>query len=125
MNLISVDTIGKTANGKTLFDKISFGINEGDKLALIGVNGCGKSTLLRILSGENEPESGKISRNKECSFSILKQNSNYNDSDSIMDHILKDDSPLMNTVKEYETVLDEMTECESDEIHQKFDKIMI
>lgn len=125
MNLISADSISKTAGGRILFDNISFGINEGDKFALIGVNGCGKSTLLRILSGEEEIESGEISRNRECRFSYLKQKSIYRDNESILEYILGDDSPLMNTVKEYESLIDLMTVSENDEIHERFDKVMM
>ena len=124
MNLISVDTICKSANSRTLFNKISFGINEGDKLALIGVNGCGKSTLLRILSGEEEIESGSISMNRECIISILRQKSSFNSSDTILEHILKDDSPMMNTVKEYESLIDKMDFNESEETHNQLDKVM-
>ncbi len=125
MNLISVDNISKSANSKILFDKISFGINQEDKLALIGVNGCGKSTLLRIISGEEETESGKISRNRDCQFSILRQKNTFNSNDSIIDHILSDDSPIMSTVKKYETLLDQMAVSESDEIHTQFENIMV
>ena len=118
MNLISADTISKSAGGRILFNKISFGINEGDKIALIGGNGCGKSTLLRILSGEEEIESGTISRNNNCRISILKQKSQFNKNDTILEHILSDDSPLMNTVKEYELLVDSMAKNESDELHK-------
>jgi len=125
MNLISVDTISKSANSRILFNRISFGINTGDKLALIGVNGCGKSTLLRILSGEEEIENGTISRNRECQFSILKQKSIFNKNDTILEHILSNDSPMMHTVKIYESLADKMAVDNSEEIHHLFDKIMV
>jgi ATP-binding cassette subfamily F protein uup len=125
MNLISADSISKSANGRILFNKISFGVNTGDKLALIGVNGCGKSTLLRILSGENEIEEGTISRNKQCRISILKQKSVFDSSDTILEHILGDDSPMMHTVKIYESLVDKMALDNSDEIHSQFDKVMV
>ncbi|MCK5347165.1 MAG: ABC-F family ATP-binding cassette domain-containing protein, partial [Candidatus Heimdallarchaeota archaeon] len=124
MNLISIDSISKTAGGRILFKDISFGINEGDKFALIGINGCGKSTLLRILSGEEDIDSGEISRNRECRFSYLKQKIIHNDKDSILEYILDDDSPLMKTVKEYESLIDLMAVSENDEIHEQFDKVM-
>jgi len=125
MNLISVDTISKLVNGRTLFENMSFGINDGDKLALIGINGCGKSTLLRILSGEEEYDNGNISINRECHFSILKQKSSFDENSTILEHILSDNSPLMNTVKEYESIVDKMAVEDNEEIHSQFDKIMI
>ncbi len=124
MNYISVDTISKTVNGNFLFKDISFGIHEGDKLALIGVNGCGKSTLLRILAGEEEVDSGVISQNRECRFSTLRQKSTFSDKDTILEHILSGDSPLMSTVREYEFLVDQMAIEENDEIHKRFEHIM-
>lgn len=124
MNLISVDAISKSVSGRTLFDNISFGVNTGDKLALIGVNGCGKSTLLRILSEEEDVEQGIISRNRECRFSVLKQKSVFNKNDTILEHILSDDSPLMQTVREYESLTDKMADDSSEETHSRFETIM-
>ena len=125
MNLISVDTISKSAGSRLLFNKISFGINEGDKIALIGVNGCGKSTLLRVLSDEEEIDSGAISKNNKCSISVLRQKSRFNENDTILQHILNDNSPLMNTVKEYEFLLDSLAENDTIELHNRFDDVMI
>ncbi|MDA3811309.1 MAG: ABC-F family ATP-binding cassette domain-containing protein [Spirochaetaceae bacterium] len=125
MNLISVDTISKTVSSKILFSNISFGVNEGDKLALIGVTGCGKSTLLRILSGEDDVDNGTISRNRETNFSILKQKNLFNKDESILEHILSGDSPLIQTVKTYESIVDQMSIIDNEDIHSQFDKIMI
>jgi len=124
MNLISVDSISRVRSGSTLFDNISFGIEEGEKLALIGVNGCGKSTLLRILAGEEEIDGGTISRNRECRIAYLHQHDDYDGEQTILEHILNRDSPLMSTVREYEKAADRLTKEDSREVHDLYDKLL-
>jgi len=102
MNLISIDKISKTMGDKTLFTDISFGLDEGQKTALIGVNGCGKSTLLKIIAGLQQPDSGIVSRNRECRINYLKQLPEHNPSDTILNHIMKGDSELVQLIRHYE-----------------------
>jgi len=59
--LVSCNSLSKTFGARTLFENLSLGISEGERLGLIGPNGSGKSTLLKILSGSLEPDSGSIS----------------------------------------------------------------
>ena len=60
MNYVSVDSISKSYGIKTLFADVTFGIEKGDKTALIATNGSGKSTMLKILVGQETPDSGSI-----------------------------------------------------------------
>ncbi|MFR9070261.1 MAG: ATP-binding cassette domain-containing protein, partial [Paraclostridium sp.] len=62
MNLITLENITKSYSEKILVNNISLGINEGDKIGLIGVNGTGKSTLLKIIAGVEETDSGNITK---------------------------------------------------------------
>lgn len=62
MNLITVENIKKTYSEKVLLNDVSFGINDGDKIGLIGLNGSGKSTLLKIITGRDEFFDGSITR---------------------------------------------------------------
>ena len=50
MNVLSIDKISKSFNEKVLFEDATFGVDQGQKIALVGVNGCGKSTLLKMIS---------------------------------------------------------------------------
>lgn len=102
MNLISLDKVSKNIAEKQLFTNISFGLDEGQKIALIGVNGCGKSTLLKIIAGEMQPDSGVVSRNRECIINYLPQMPEYDPEDTILDHIFKSDSQLPTLIKRYE-----------------------
>ena len=62
MNLITFENICKSYSEKKLIENLSFGINDGEKIGLIGVNGTGKSTLLKIVAGAEEIDSGKITK---------------------------------------------------------------
>ena len=74
MNLISLENISKNYSEKTLLNNISLGINEGEKIGLIGVNGTGKSTLLKIIAGVEESESGNIIKANKVRIEYLPQN---------------------------------------------------
>ncbi|ADD67755.1 ABC transporter related protein [Denitrovibrio acetiphilus DSM 12809] len=102
MNLISVDKITKTAGDKELFTDISFGIDAGQKTALIGVNGCGKSTLLKMIAGFIQPDNGLISRNRECRINYLPQIPEHNPDDTILGYIMSGESDLVKLIRHYE-----------------------
>ncbi len=87
---------------KTLFEDISFGLDSGQKTALIGVNGCGKSTLLKIIAGKEKADKGNIALNKECRINYLSQLPEYNPDDTILDHIMRGDSDLVRLIRRYE-----------------------
>ncbi|MBN2657245.1 MAG: ABC-F family ATP-binding cassette domain-containing protein [Spirochaetales bacterium] len=123
MNLISVDSVTRIRSGRTLLDNISFGIDEGEKLALIGINGCGKSTLLRILAGEEEIDGGTISRNRECRIAYLHQHDDFDRDHSIIEHILNRDSPLMRTVRDYEKAAERLAVDDGQEAHDRYDRL--
>ena len=73
LNLISVNSISRIRGDRTLFEDVSFGIGEGEKVALIGANGSGKSTLLRILMGTEETDSGEVVRTRGLRIGFLEQ----------------------------------------------------
>lgn len=87
MNLISISNISSIKGDRILFEDVSFGIQEGEKVALVGVNGCGKSTLLNIIADLDEPEKGGIARNKDIVVSILDQNPVFDPEDTVAVHI--------------------------------------
>ena len=62
MNIINIEHISKLFGDKLIFDDASFGLQEGDKVGIVGINGTGKSTLLRMAAGEETPDSGQIIR---------------------------------------------------------------
>ena len=101
--MISVDAIGVEFSGKTLFNNVSFVINENDKIALMGKNGAGKSTLLKILAGINKPSQGQVSAPKEYRIAYLPQ------------HLLTEDDATVfeETSKAFHTIFAMRDEIES------------
>ena len=71
--MISLDNLAVSYGGWTLFDGVSFLINEKDRIGLVGRNGAGKTTLLRIITGEQQPTSGAVTMNGECTIGYLPQ----------------------------------------------------
>ena len=90
MNLLTAENISKSFNSdKVLFDNISLGINEGDKIGLIGINGTGKSTLLKILAGEEEADIGKLTKGNAVRIAYLPQNPEFDDNESVISEVIK------------------------------------
>jgi ATP-binding cassette subfamily F protein uup len=77
--LESCTSLSKTFGSRVLFENISLGISEGERLGLIGPNGAGKSTLLRILSGQLEPDSGSISMRRNTRIGYVPQQAAFPD----------------------------------------------
>ncbi|MHC6180167.1 ABC-F family ATP-binding cassette domain-containing protein [Clostridium sp. JNZ X4-2] len=107
MNLLTAENISKSYSEKILLDNISLGINEGDKIGIIGVNGTGKSTLLKILSGFETPDKGRIIRANKSELGYLPQNSDFNNSSetTVLEQIFRGSSPVMKLLREYKTIL--------------------
>ena len=87
MNLLSVKELSKIGREAPLFTGVTFGLNEGDKAALIGRNGTGKSTLLNCIAGVIAPDGGQAVFNKDAGVSFLPQNPAFNPDDTIREHI--------------------------------------
>lgn len=89
MNLLTIEGISKVYTERVLFDKISLGINEGDKIGILGINGTGKSTLLKILAGVEEADEGTITRGKKVKIAYLPQAPFLDEELSILENVVK------------------------------------
>lgn len=92
--LLSAVQISKSFSGKTLFNKLSFGIHENDKIGLVGPNGAGKSTLLKIITGAMTPDSGEVTKQKGLSLGYLEQSPVFNKTDTIIDYLIDNDEDI-------------------------------
>ena len=111
MNILSINNLAKIGREKPLFTGVTFGIQEGEKAALIGRNGTGKSTLLATIAGVLQPDEGTVVINKEAGVSYLPQTPAFNPDDTIREHIFKNDSPKLAVIREYEEICEEMTQA--------------
>src|SRR5258705_12820006 len=107
MHYVSVERLKKAYGIKSLFENISFNIEEGDKVALVARNGSGKSTLLRILAGKETPDDGKAWIHKDVDIALFEQEPVFAEELSILDNIFDHDHPIINAIKEYEAVSEE------------------
>lgn len=88
MILLSAQNISKTYMERKVLDNVSFFLNEGDKVGIIGINGTGKSTLLRILAGADEPDSGNVIRTNGVRISYLPQIPEFAESGSVLEQVM-------------------------------------
>lgn len=125
MNLLSISGLAKLSRENYLFTDVTFGLNEGDKAALIGRNGTGKSTLLNTIAGVLEPDRGTVVINKEAGVSFLPQNPVYDKNDTIRDHVFKSDSPKLKVIRDYEDICLRLEDSSSDSVQNKFDELTL
>ena len=88
MILLSAQNIAKTYMERKVLDDVSFFLNEGDKVGIIGINGTGKSTLLRILAGAEEPDSGNVIRTNGIRISYLPQIPEFEPHGSVLEQVM-------------------------------------
>ena len=118
MKLLSVDKLEKNFGERILFENINFGIDRGDKIALIANNGTGKSSLLKILAGQDTPDSGDVVYRNNCKVSYLSQDSIFDDNLTIEQLLNSKHNKISLIVNEYEKALEDHSEL-SNAINQK------
>lgn len=126
MNLLSINNLSKIGREKPLFTGVTFGLQEGEKAALIGRNGTGKSTLLNTIAGVLQPDEGTVVFNKDAGVSFLPQNPEFLSEDTIKTHIFKSNSPKLQIIKSYFEICEKLSENpESAGIQKDYQQIML
>jgi ATP-binding cassette subfamily F protein uup len=105
MNLLSVEGISKAYGEKIIFDLLSFGINQGQKIALIAKNGAGKTSILKIISGKDSPDNGIVTQRKGTRISFLTQEPLLPPELTIEEVILQSGNEILKTIANYEKAL--------------------
>ena len=90
MNILNIEHISKIFGEKIIFDDVSVGIQEGDKIGIVGINGTGKTTLLRIIAGLEETDQGQIVKQNGIRIAYLAQNPDFLEGETVMSYALKD-----------------------------------
>lgn len=124
--MLSADGLTVEFNGQTLFQDISFVINEKDRIALMGKNGAGKSTLLKILAGIREPSKGSVSYPKDTIVAYLPQHLLTEDTRTVFDETAQAFSAITEMEKQIETINEELsarTDYDSDSYMELIEKI--
>ncbi|MCC6599486.1 MAG: ABC-F family ATP-binding cassette domain-containing protein [Crocinitomicaceae bacterium] len=106
MNYLSVENLSKSFGINQLFTGLSFGIEKGQKVALVARNGAGKSTLMRILTGKETPDNGLVVFNKEVRTGYLSQEHDLDENKTILENIFSADNAMTRAIAMYEKALE-------------------
>lgn len=87
MNIINIEHISKIFGGKVIFDNVSCGISEGEKIGVIGINGTGKTTLLRVLAGLEQPDEGQVITQNGIRIAYLQQNPAFPEEKTVLSYV--------------------------------------
>lgn len=122
MNYLLIENLSKSFGEKELFSNITFGIDEGSKVALIARNGAGKSSLLNIIAGKDLPDTGAVTFRKNIRWSYLPQNPDLDDKNSVFDILFHSDNEFMRAIRNYELSLKTLQHDNSPEAHKFFEE---
>jgi|TARA_R110000737_G_scaffold345006_1_gene372853 ATP-binding cassette subfamily F protein uup len=101
MNVLSVENITKTFGVRTIFKDVTFGLDQGDKMAIVAKNGSGKSTLLRCLNDIEPIDSGRIVYRNDLSIAYMEQAENLDGKKTVLEAVLGGDMPEMVAIRNY------------------------
>lgn len=107
MNYLSAENLTKSLNHKLLLDGVTFGLNHGEKVALVGPNGTGKSTLLKILSQMDQPDSGVVSIRKDIRLGYQDQQSLLDWDKTVYENLFHSSHPTVSKILAYEHLLEQ------------------
>lgn len=124
MNILSVKNLAKIGREEPLFTEVTFGLNEGEKAALVGRNGTGKSTLLNTIAGLLPCDDGQVIINKDAGVSFLPQNPPFNADDTIREHIFKSSSLKLAVIKNYLAVCEKMSGGYTSAVQNQYDALI-
>lgn len=110
MNYLSVEQLTKTYGDRTIFEDLSFGIDQGQKVALVAKNGSGKSTLMRCLIGEEHYDSGRVVFRNDINIAYLQQSDDLNPENTVYEEVFDHDLPKLNVFKKYSKAVKENDE---------------
>ena len=107
MNFVQVEGLTKSYGERVLFENISFGLQLGQKTALVAKNGAGKSTLLRIMMDKDVADAGQVVFRNDCVVAYLDQNPYFNPEDTIREAVFAWKDPRIDAIREYELILEQ------------------
>lgn len=114
--MLSVSNLSVQFGKRILFDEVNTTFNNGNCYGIIGANGAGKSTFLKILSGKMEPTSGHVSLEAGKRMSVLEQNHNKHDEDTVLETVLKGNKPLYKIKTEIDALYADYTDENAEKI---------
>lgn len=123
VSFLQVDNLSKSFGDLILFDNISFGLAEGQRIGLIAKNGSGKSTLLNILTGKESYDSGSIVFRRDLRVAYLEQDPPYDSNLSVIEACFQSGNDITDLIAEYETIINSDDHSKLDMILQRMDTL--
>jgi ABC transport system ATP-binding/permease protein len=114
MNILSLENISKNYGFRPLFENVTLGLEDRDKIGIIGANGSGKTTLLRIIAGVEQPDMGRVTRARGKILAYLSQNPQYDENLTVLETIFASSSGVMRTIRDYEAICHDVAAGKSD-----------
>lgn len=102
MNILSLENVSKNYGIKPLFERVTLGLEDSDKIGIIGANGSGKTTLLRVIAGMETPDSGRVVRAGGKTLAFLSQNPSIDEEATVLETIFAASSGVMKLIRDYE-----------------------
>jgi len=119
MNLVTLENIKKNYSEKMLLDNVSLGINDGDRIGVIGINGAGKSTLLKIVAGLDEFFDGSITKSRNARIEFMSQNPKIIEEATVLEQMFAGETKNLKLLHDYEEVVERLGTENSEELHNK------
>jgi len=120
--ILTVDSVGKSFGAELILEEVSFIIEEKEKAAMVGINGAGKTTLLKIITGELDPDAGRVSISAGAALGYLAQMEALDDSLSIYEELKKVFLPVMEIENQLRMLEKEMSKLEGSELSSSMER---
>ncbi|MGI8545162.1 MAG: ABC-F family ATP-binding cassette domain-containing protein [Aridibacter sp.] len=123
MNILSLENISKNYGIKPLFENVTVGFENTDKIGIIGANGSGKTTLLRVIAGRETPDAGRVVRANDISVAYLPQNPEFVEEATVLETVFAASDGVMKLIRDYETTCNELVLDYSEKTLDKVSKL--
>jgi ATP-binding cassette subfamily F protein uup len=122
VNYLSVENISKSFGERVLFEGLNFGLNYGDKVALVANNGSGKTSMLKIIAGKDVPGTGKVTVRNGIRIGYLEQEPVFNEKLTVNELLYSSNVEVVRIIREYESALEMQTNDYNDTTAERFEK---
>ena len=119
MNILSLENVSKNYGIKPLFENVTVGFEDSDKIGIIGANGSGKTTLLRVIAERETPDTGRVVRANGKSLAYLSQNPEFVEEATVLETVFAASDGVMKLIRDYETACNELALNYSDKALEK------
>lgn len=123
MNILSLENVSKNFGIKPLFENVTVGFEDSDKIGIIGANGSGKTTLLKVIAGKETADTGRVVRANDIDISYLSQNPEFIEEATVLETVFEAADGVMKLIRDYEIACEELTHNYSEELLEKVSEL--